>query len=221
MPLAVLRNPVIAPIAISNFFTMFVTIGLAAYLPFYYQLVYGISPGAAGLALLAPTFGSLLGNWRMGVAMGKIERPKNVAAILLAAAVVCMTALALTVDTAPFVVVEILLAITACATGAMFPIGTVSTQNAAERHHLGVAVATLNFIRTIGAAVGGAVCGALVLGSGNTAISDLLERGVSASGAMESVAPVFATMFGTIAACLLLSLIFLLLMEHRPLRGTI
>jgi MFS family permease len=222
MPLDVLRDRVVAPVAFASFFSMFTTIGITIYIPVYFQVVTGLSPGATGVALIVPVLGSLAGSMGMGKIMGRLERPKNFAAFALIVGSTSLMILALALDQLSFFVVELLLAGATFAVGVMYPTGTVSTQNAVARHHLGVGLSTLNFIRSIGAATGGAVFGVLVLGSGNPAILDLLNHGkVSLVAADSGVSAVFQTMFGVAALAKLLSLAGVLAMEHRPLRATL
>ncbi len=221
LPLAVLRNRVVSPVATSNFFTMLISLGIGAYLPIYFQLVVGLSPGVAGLALMGPVFGAMMGGVVMGRLIGKLENPKRFGAIVLLIGCAATTTLAYYV-TMPLIFIEALLAISSFSIGVMFPIGTVSTQNAVDPRHLGVAIATLNFIRTIGAAVGGAVFGSLILGSGNPVIVQLIKEGTHTAGAVDpAVTAVFSLMFTVVAVSYFLSFLSLLFMEHRPLRATL
>ncbi|MBV9220374.1 MAG: MFS transporter, partial [Methylobacteriaceae bacterium] len=103
-----------------------------------------------------------------------------------------------------------------------FPVTTVSVQNAAAPGDLGVATGMLAFLRSLGSALSVSVLGAILLASG--IVGNLAESG-GANGA--PVSPqiaaasghAFAWVFGAGAASLFLSVLCLLFMEEKPLRG--
>jgi hypothetical protein len=104
----------------------------------------------------------------------------------------------------------------------VFPVCTVSIQNAVPNHQVGVAMGAMNFFRALASAFAVAVMGAILLaGMGVT-----LERGGSAAAVVANVASsgfdfasVFRWVFIAAEAFLVASLATLILMEERPLRG--
>ena len=64
IPLAVLRERAVGAIAVAGFFSIGVFIGLAIFLPLYFELVLGFSPSGSGTALIvflaAATDGSFI-----------------------------------------------------------------------------------------------------------------------------------------------------------------
>jgi hypothetical protein len=99
---------------------------------------------------------------------------------------------------------------------------TVSIQNAVPNHQVGVAMGAMNFFRALASAFAVAVMGAILLaGMGVT-----LERGGSAAAVTAKLgnldfdfAGVFRWVFAAAEGFLTASLVTLLLMEERPLRG--
>jgi hypothetical protein len=108
--------------------------------------------------------------------------------------------------------------------GCVYPVCTVSMQNAVQRHEVGIATGAANFFRSLGSALIVAVMGAIVLAHLGTAP----ERGMANAGLNAStVSPAdhanlvatFGHVFLTAAGFLLLGLVAMALMQERPLRG--
>jgi len=100
----------------------------------------------------------------------------------------------------------------------------VSIQNAVPHHQVGIAMGALNFFRSLASAFIVAVLGAILLAAlgvaperGGRAIS--LIQTVGAAGT--DVAFVFRWVFLAAFGFLALALFFLILMEERPLRGSV
>jgi hypothetical protein len=111
------------------------------------------------------------------------------------------------------------------AIGLVFPVTTVSIQNAVPHHQVGIAMGALNFFRSLASAFIVAVMGAILLaglgvapdGAGR-AVS--VVETVSAAGGAD-VAFVFRWVFLSAWVFLAISLVALILMEERPLRGSV
>ena len=108
------------------------------------------------------------------------------------------------------------------AVGLVFPVTTVSIQNAVPHHQVGIAMGALNFFRSLASAFIVAVLGAILLAGlgvaperGGRAVSVVAT--VSAAGGHD-VAFVFRWVFLTAWIFLAISLIALIRMEERPLR---
>jgi MFS family permease len=118
--------------------------------------------------------------------------------------------------------VIVIMSLVGVAIGTVYPICTVSIQNAVPNYQVGVAMGAMNFFRALASAFAVAVMGAILLaGLGVT-----LERGGSAAAVAANVgslgfdvAGVFRWVFVAAEAFLVGSLISLILMEERPLRG--
>ena len=124
----------------------------------------------------------------------------------------------------PLAYVIALLAVVGTAVGLVYPVTTVSIQNAVPHHQVGIAMGALNFFRSLASAFIVAVLGAILLAGlgvaperGGRAVSVIAT--VSAAGI--DVAFVFRWVFLAAFVFLALSLLFLILMEERPLRGSV
>jgi MFS family permease len=120
--------------------------------------------------------------------------------------------------------VVVLLSVVGTAIGLVFPVTTVSIQNAVPHHQVGIAMGALNFFRSLASAFIVAVLGAILLAGLGVAP----ERGGHAISVISSVsnaglgaALVFRWVFLAAFLFLAASLLFLVLMEERPLRGSV
>ena len=105
--------------------------------------------------------------------------------------------------------------------GVVYPITTVSIQNAVPHYQVGVAMGAMNFFRALASAFTVALMGAIVLaGLGATPgrTGTALMTGVI-SASPEQAAHVFGWVFLSALVLLVISLICLSIMEERPLRG--
>jgi len=98
----------------------------------------------------------------------------------------------------------------------------VSIQNAVPNHQVGVAMGAMNFFRALASAFAVAVMGAILLAG----VGVTLDRGGSAAAVAANVghlesdfAAIFRWVFAAAEVFLVASLITLILMEERPLRG--
>src|SRR5262249_28058163 len=118
--------------------------------------------------------------------------------------------------------VIVVMSLVGIAVGTVFPVCTVSIQNAVPNHQVGVAMGAMNFFRALASAFAVAVMGAILpAGLGVT-----LERGGSAASVATNLgslgrdfAAIFRWVFAAAEAFLVASLVTLVLMEERPLRG--
>ena len=165
------------------------------------------------------TPGSLLS----GQAMLYWKHYKRAPMIGLACGLVALLALIWRPDQ-PLSTVIVVLSIVGTAIGLVFPITTVSIQNAVPHHQVGIAMGALNFFRSLASAFIVAVLGAILLAGLGVAP----ERGGHGVSLMSSVAAAggdaaftFRWVFLAAWGFLALSLLALALMEERPLRGSV
>ena len=116
-------------------------------------------------------------------------------------------------DRTSLVLVEVLTTGAGFGAGMLYPVGTVSVQNAVDRAHLGVATGVMTFLRTLGGALGVAALGAIALGYG----LPLGHEGASAVRVADT-AP-FAAIFLAAAALMFACLVAIWLMPEKALRG--
>jgi MFS family permease len=116
---------------------------------------------------------------------------------------------------------EALVLVLGVGTGTLFPTATVSVQNAVDRRDLGVATATLAFLRTFGSAVGVALMGAVLIGFGVVTNESFSQGGAALDPELvKQAGHAFSVMFALQALALAISLGCFLMMEERPLRGS-
>jgi EmrB/QacA subfamily drug resistance transporter len=220
LPLPVLANPVVRMGTMCTSFSQGVVVGLTIYLPLYYEVVHKFSASDSGLGLIPIIVMSTPGSILAGRAMMHLDHYKRVPIIGLVFSIACLSVLVWNPAISP-VVVAALLSVVAFGIGTTYPVGTVSIQNAVSRYQVGAAMGAMNFFRGLTAAFIVAVMGAIVL----AAIGLAPQRGgptvvtaaANASGA--DLAHVFRGVFALGVLCLVISLIALIRMEQRPLRG--
>lgn len=119
-----------------------------------------------------------------------------------------------------FWVLELSLGFISVGLGTLFPVSTVSIQNAVPLHQLGTATATTNFFRSLGGALIVALFGAIVLSGVELtegASLETLKGSLSHNSGL--VAATFSYVFFAAFVGFCLSFLFLFAMKELPLRG--
>jgi EmrB/QacA subfamily drug resistance transporter len=221
LPLTVLHNPVMRWGSACGSLSMGVSIGLTIFVPLYFEVVHKLSATESGIALIPlalTTPGSLLS----GQAMLYWRHYKLAPVIGLVCSLLALAFLIWRPDL-PLIHVIVVMSVVGTAIGLVYPVTTVSIQNAVPYYQVGVAMGALNFFRALASAFAVAVMGAILLaGFGVTpqlgAAVSVVTSTMSASGT--DVAQVFRWVFACAWIFLALALVALLLMEERPLRST-
>jgi len=220
LPLALLTNPVVGFGTASVACVFGTMIGLSIFVPIYFQVVLGLSASASGLALIPLMGGTVIGSTASGQAMSRLAHYKRAPFLGLAAALVALIALAGAPDRLSVAAVSTALGAIGLGMGGLFPVTTVSVQNAVAMHQLGTATGAMNFFRQLAGAIIVALFGAIVLGGVGPAGLTVEGLASHAGGiAQEDLAHVFRWVFGAAAGWVGLGLVFLAVMEERPLRG--
>ncbi len=219
LPLALLANPVMRTGTVCTSFSQAVVIGLTIFLPLYFEVVHGFSASDAGLALIPIIVMSTPGSIASGRAMMHIDHYKRVPVIGLLCAIAALSLLAWKPAMPPMGVIGVL-SVVAFGIGTTYPVGTVSIQNAVSRYQVGAAMGAMNFFRGLTAVFIVAIMGAIVLAGLGVSI----ERGgrvtaLTGLAAGVNMGHVFRGVFALGVLCLVVSLIALVRMEERPLRG--
>jgi EmrB/QacA subfamily drug resistance transporter len=222
LPLALLFNPVVGTGTASVSCVFGTMIGLSIYVPLYFEVVLGLSASASGLALIPLMGGTVIGSTASGQAMSRLARYKRVPFVGLAAAVAGLALLAAAPTGLPVAAVCSVLGVAGLGMGTLFPVTTVSVQNAVLPYQLGTATGAMNFFRQLAGAIIVAGFGAIVLGGAGTSGLTLEALGAQAGATLaqaDDLAQAFRWVFAAAAACLAAGLVLLAVMEERPLRG--
>jgi EmrB/QacA subfamily drug resistance transporter len=221
IPLAVLREPVVAPVAVAGFFTVGTVIGLTIFLPVYFELVLGLTPSGSGTALIVFLAGTVTGATSAGRMMVKVRHYRRIPVGALVLGIIVLAVLAWRPQGLPLVAIGALLFASGASLGVMYPMTTTMVQNAVAHHQLGIATGALNFARQLGGAFIVAAFGAIVLGGveagGHGPSLETLRGGGHLDGG--DFAGVFGILFAAGAAFLVAGLVAMLMVEERPLRG--
>jgi EmrB/QacA subfamily drug resistance transporter len=222
LPLSMLMNRVVGIGTASVTFVFGTMIALTIFVPLYFEVVLRLSASESGLALIPQLAGTVVGSTTAGRAMVRMRHYKRMPIVGLALAIAALAAVALAPTALPLAAICTLLGIVGIGMGTLFPVTTVSVQNAVQPYQLGTATGVMNFFRSLGGALMVSVFAAIVLGESaskgkpritlETLAAELGNDGTDLGG-------VFRWLFATAACCLTIGLICLLLMEERPLRG--
>jgi EmrB/QacA subfamily drug resistance transporter len=221
IPLEIFRNEVVGTATASIFFSMFAFIGSTVYLPIYLEFVLGRDSTAAGAGLIALVGGSVVGATIAGRTMPRLVHYKRIAVVGMCFAIVALAMLAYFAPVLEFWQAEALVLALGVGVGPLFPTATVSVQNAVDRRDLGVATATLAFLRTFGSALGVALMGAVLIGFGIVTDAGVPQTvGAFDPDLAKRAGLAFTVMFAMQALAMAISLACFLMMEERPLRGS-
>ena len=213
IPLGLLSNQIVLTAGTSVGLCMGVFVGLSIYVPIYFETVLRLSATESGLALLPLMTGSSIGAIACGKVMVRVRHYKILPMLGLIMGGLVLLPLYVWPEGLSLLTIEIIFTLVSIGVGGVFPVTTISVQNAAPKHALGTATAMITFLRNIGAALGVAVFGTLVVGAG---ISDMGAAGAS-HGA--DYAAQFRWIFLAGAIGFLMSAAVLAAMEERPLRA--
>jgi EmrB/QacA subfamily drug resistance transporter len=220
LPLTLLTNPVVG-FGTGSVACVFGTmIGLSIFVPIYFQVVLGLSASASGLALIPLMGGTVVGSTASGQAMSRFAHYKRAPFAGLAAAFAALILLAGAPDRLSIAADCAALGAIGLGMGSLFPVTTVSVQNAVAMHQLGTATGAMNFFRQLAGAIIVALFGAIVLGGvGPSGVTVEALASHAAGVAQTDLAHAFRWVFAAAAAWIGLGLVFLAVMEERPLRG--
>jgi len=222
LPLHVLANPVMRLGTTATACGLGVMTGFMIYMPLYYQVMHGLTATQSGLALIPVIVLTTPGSMMSGRAMMYMRRYKISSYVGMSLATLGVVALVWW-PAMPLAWSVVASGLVGFGVGTVFPVATVSIQNAVERHDVGTATGAMNFFRALISALVVAIMGAILLaGLGFTP-----ERG---GGALELSAPhadagavagVFRFVFLAALVFSMIAMVALVLMEERPLTGPV
>src|SRR5204863_4750480 len=219
LPLGVLANPVMRAGTVATSCGLGVMTGFMVYMPLYYQVVHKLSATQAGLALVPVIVLTTPGSMLSGRAMMHLTHYKISPYIGMTLATVAVATLAwwpaMALGWAIFATGVIGLGV-----GSVFPVATVSIQNAVQRRDVGTAAGAMTFFRALASALVVAIMGAILLaGLGATPDRGVgVELTVAQAGASGiAVGEVFRYVFVAALVVSVIGFIAVFLLDERPL----
>lgn len=216
VPPSILANQVVRTGTFGVSCNVATIIGLTIFIPFYFGAVHGLSISLSALALIPMMVLTNVGSVISGRGLAWFKHYKRVPIVGLSLAVVALVMLAYHPFGHAMAYVIPCLCLIGVGVGTVYPVTTVSVQNAVPRHHLGIATGTMNFFRSLISSLFVAVLGAIVLGGTN--IHAAREKGLAGT-MLTDVDGVFRTLFLTCAGFLCVSIFWLVRMHELPLAG--
>ena len=213
IPIAVLADPTARLAVMAHCFGWGSLLGLNIFLPMYLQSALGWSPTDAGLSLIV-----LMATLNMSAGfssqlIGRVKHYKALPTAFLVVGIGAVLALAYSTSAMTAGKFEIIMFLIGIGFGPTAPLTQVVLQNTVATHHLGSAIGTMSFCRTLFGTVMVAVFGAIVLsGAAAPTTGGLAGHVFSAT----STRP-FTVVFLCAAVTLTIAFLALLLVEEKPL----
>lgn len=217
VPPRVVLNPVIGAALASQFFITGVNVGLSIYTPAFFETVLGLTPASSGTAMLALMVGTVGGGAVTGRSMRRGAHYRRFALWGTFTASIVFAIMAAALPWLSFWMIEVGLFLAGFAFSAAFPVVMVSVQNAAAREDLGVATATVAFVRSIGAMGGVAAYGTILISIG--AVATVTSEGAAHAADPVAMAEGYRLVLLGASVAILAGFFCLTKMRELPLRG--
>jgi len=189
LPLPVLTDPVIWRTNLLAACVAGTMVSLISFMPLYLSVVRGVPIATVGAMLLPMSLGGGLGALASGTFLARTGRNMLLPSIGLVLATLVLSVLALGAGQISLTWLPWLLALCSLGFGCTFPAVQTTVQVAAGTARLGVATASVQFMRNLGAAAGTAVLGALIFVGFALADAEVAERFAAAMrGGREALA---------------------------------
>jgi Major Facilitator Superfamily len=218
IPLAILADPTARLAMVAHSFGWGSILALNIFLPMYLQTVLGWSATSSGLSMviLMVTLNASAG--LSSQLVGRVKHYKLLPMIFLFVGIGAVLVLAWSAATMTTVQFEIILFLIGVGFGPTAPLTQVVLQNTVSIHHLGAAIGTMNFVRTLMSTILVAVFGAVVLaavpiGASGDTLSQLALAGTSVA--------TFTEVFFAAAIALAIAQLAMILVEEKPLGSTL
>jgi EmrB/QacA subfamily drug resistance transporter len=191
VPLQILRLPTVAISSAAFFLTTASLFAVTVFAPLYLQAATGASPTGAGLLLAAMMIGVVASTNFAGRRISQSGRYKRYPLAGLALMAVALAGLAALVGERSQLTTVVCLAVFGLGFGMVGQVLTVIVQNGVDRSQLGTAMATTNFFRALGGAVGAAGLGAVFASQGGVVEGVRLVFAIAAPLALLALALVW------------------------------
>jgi predicted MFS family arabinose efflux permease len=218
VPLELLRSRAVAISSAALFLTTAALFSITVFVPLFLQTTTGASPTQAGLLLIAMMVGVTLSTNVAGRSIERTGRYKRFPVAGLALMTLALAALAVLAGHPSQVTTAVALAVFGLGFGMVGQVLIVAVQNGVDRRNLGVAMATTNFFRALGGAVGAAVLGALFAARTGVAGGGAETIALGSAARADVIAGV-QTVFAVAAPIALLALVVVLALKEVPLQS--
>ena len=191
LALPLLRHPAFWRADVMSFFSGASLTAMVTFLPIYFELVLGASPGEAGLMLLPLTISVSSGSMLTGWLISRTGRTAIFPACALVVTAISLVALALWAPVMGRWWLAATLAIGGLCQGSAMLTAQVTVQIVTHPRQLGAAAGSTQLSRALGSALGAAVAGAVLFGvlamqdaDAVTLFAELLRHGPTALAAL-------------------------------------
>ena len=218
IPVAILADPSARLAMAGHAFGWGSIMCLNIFLPMYLQSELGWSATASGASvmILMVTLNATAG--LSSPLIGYVSRYKLLPNIFQVLSIVSILALAYFADDITPLRLQIILFLIGVGWGPTAPLTQVMLQNTVALHHLGSAIGTMNFVRTLMSTILVAVVGAVVLANvPDGGAADTLSSRVLDSASIVAYTRVFVGIAGAMAV----AFIAMLVIEEKPLEATL
>ena len=184
IPVALLRQPAIWRADAMGACVGATVVSCVTFMPIYLQVVRGAPPGRVGLLLLPLTAGLAFGSLLTGRMIARTGRTAVFPSFGLVSVTACLVFLALGAGLLPTAWLPAVFLVLSMSLGTTMPVVQTTVQMVAGPKNLGAASASVQFSRSIGAALGTALVGAVLFAVLTTAdpataglFAEIVERG--------------------------------------------
>jgi len=186
IPMRLFRNSVFSIANAFGFLVGIAMFGSMIFLPVYLQVVSGMSPTRSGLAMVPMILGLFTTSLSAGQIMSRTGRYKWFPPCGAAFIVVALIMLSRLGVESPYWFAALAMYVFGAGLGLCLQVVVVVVQNAVDRSDIGVATSSVAFFRQMGGAFGTALFGAILTSRLSTHLAELLPRGSSASGSVNT-----------------------------------
>jgi EmrB/QacA subfamily drug resistance transporter len=180
IPMDLFRNSIFTTANIFGFIIGFAMFGAIVFLPFYLQVVDGMSPTESGLALLPMVIGIFSTSISSGIMMSKLGRYKVFPIAGAGTVIVALLLLASLKVSTPYWHTAIFVFVFGAGLGLTMQTIVTAVQNSIDRRHMGAATSSVMFFRQMGGTFGAAVFGAILWARVPVHLADLIPPAAAA-----------------------------------------
>jgi EmrB/QacA subfamily drug resistance transporter len=161
IPFSLLSNRAFLSAAILSLIQGVILLALAIALPLLLQRVRGLSPTEAGIWMTPFSFALAVGAALAGMALSLMKRIRIIALIGTVLIALCAFLFMVIGETGSFFLLVIVMVLAGLGIGILFPLLTVTAQNALPQTQLGVGTAAVRYLGQLGTTLGVALIGAI------------------------------------------------------------